>query len=128
MTYQHDFKAHAAVPVLEHDADHKEVAIILELSCVLKQCAWCRLLRDETGSMTSSESSFSLITSSFTQRLQQWAQPSIRDVADDYHVTIWLGDLNYRYQAIFTPVITLLPSMCMFKHCLGMGITQAVAN
>ncbi|KAL0055091.1 hypothetical protein WJX82_006902 [Trebouxia sp. C0006] len=57
-----------------------------------------RLLRDETGSMTSSESSFSLITSSFTQRLQQWAQPSIRDVADDYHVTIWLGDLNYRVE------------------------------
>ncbi|DBA74244.1 TPA: Inositol polyphosphate phosphatase-like 1b [Trebouxia sp. C0004] len=57
-----------------------------------------RLLRDETGSVTSSESSFSLITSSFTQRLQQWAQPSIRDVADDYHVTIWLGDLNYRVE------------------------------
>ncbi|KAL0022454.1 hypothetical protein WJX79_002592 [Trebouxia sp. C0005] len=57
-----------------------------------------RLLRDETGSLSSSEGSFSLITSSFTQRLQQWAQPSMRDVADDYHVTIWLGDLNYRVE------------------------------
>jgi len=81
---------------------------------VLTQCAWCRLLRDETGSMTSSESSFSLITSSFTQRLQQWAQPSIRDVADDYHVTIWLGDLNYRYQAVFTPDTPTLLVMCIF--------------
>lgn len=58
-----------------------------------------RLLRDETGSISSSESSFSAITSSFTQRLQQWAQPSLRDVADDYHVTVWLGDLNYRCES-----------------------------
>ncbi len=106
--------------MLEHDADPKVIAVGFELSCVLKQCTWCRLLRDETGSMTSSESSFSLITSSFTQRLQQWAQPSIRDVADDYHVTIWLGDLNYRCQAVFTPDIPILLSMCcILKHRLG---------
>lgn len=55
-----------------------------------------RLLRDETGSISSSEGSFSSPSSSFTQRLQQWAQPSFRDVADDFHVTFWLGDLNYR--------------------------------
>ena len=98
--------------MLEHDANHKEqVAIGLELSCVLQQCACCRLLRDETGSMTSSESSFSLITSSFTQRLQHWAQPSIRDVADDYHVTIWLGDLNYRYPAAL-PLVYLSYLSC----------------
>ena len=61
-----------------------------------------RLWRDETGSMTSSESSFSGPTASFTQRLQQWASPSLRDVADDYHVTIWLGDLNYRCYTKYT--------------------------
>ncbi len=43
----------------------------------------------------------------------------MRDVADDYHVTIWLGDLNYRYQAVFTPDIPILPCMCTFKHYLG---------
>ena len=105
--------------MLEHDTVFHVVAVGLGLSCLLNQCAWCRLLRDETGSMTSSGSSFSLITSSFTQRLQQWAQPSIRDVADDYHVTIWLGDLNYRYPAAFTPGVPILLVMCMFKHCLG---------
>lgn len=46
--------------------------------------------------MSSSEGSFSSSAGSFTQRLQSWAQPSARDVADDYHVTIWMGDLNYR--------------------------------
>ena len=48
--------------------------------------------------MSSSEGSFSSPSriSSFTQRLAQWAQPSLRDVADDFHVTFWMGDLNYR--------------------------------
>lgn len=66
-------------------------------SVVAKHISCCRLLHDETGSVSSSEGSFSNSpTGSFSQRLQSWAQPSARDVADDYHVTIWLGDLNYR--------------------------------